>query len=537
MFRQLSEAPTYAPAGDRPHLRLVVRESSGAYHAPQERRMPPEAVAPDTRPPLAERTLRFMRSVYKAKGELHLHFIDSLRLMRDCGLYHCVGYDTFREFLLGEFRLARSTALEYIRVGQALDHLLLLKLAYLEAKVSWEQIRAITRVATPETEEAWLTVAIGSSVEHILAEVREAQRRGKNAPRDRKHGLPNVMTRIVINLTVEEKERVEAAFAVVSEGPAVDLSGGLKRGYRHNADDPRGTLVRWTDGILSGAIPAWPVAPDSNGKGDAAVLRHTPAQTVLYRTCPSCRESFLQTDDGPVAITPERVDAVADEAEKVVITPEEEEPGEPLPPGETDPPNSARLSGQVLHRDGLRCNNPGCGRREGLHAHHVHFRADGGRTELDNLVTVCRNCHALIHKGFLQVTGTARTGFRWQPHPTFKDNTSTDVDTILEELRALKAELPAPAMVPQDMALGSQHEPRPELPPHPDHRRFEDQVAVLVKMGCSREDAEERVRWAFYMLLEQRRAEAGEDGTFELPDESTVLYYAIRGPQEGADPS
>lgn len=530
MLRQLSEAPAYEPAGDRSHLRLVVRESACPYDAADGRRMPPEAVAPDTRAPLAERTLVFMRSVYKAKGELHLHFINSLRLMRDCGLYDSVGYRTFRQFVMREFRLARSTALEYIRVGQALDHLLLLKLAYIEAKVSWEQIRAITRVATPETEEAWIEVAIGSSVEHILAEVREAQRRGKNAPRDRKHGLPNVMTRIVISLTVEEKERVDAAFALVSEGPAVDLSGGIKRGYRHNADDARGTLVRWTDGILSGAIPAWPVAPAAdNGKGTATALRHTPAQTVLYRTCPTCRESFLETDKGPVAITPERVDAVAAEAEKVVIKPEEEEPGEPLPPGETDPPNSPGLSRQVFHRDGLRCNNPGCGQREGLHAHHVQFRSNGGRTELDNLVTVCRNCHALIHKGFLAVTGTAKTGFRWQPHPNIEDNTSTDVEAIMAELRAAAAKIPPPPAVPQDMALPGQYVPRPDLPPHPDHRQFEEHVACLAKMGCSREEAEERVRWAFHMLVDRLKAEAGPDGTFEPPDENSILYYAIRG--------
>ncbi len=51
--------------------------------------------------------------------------------------------------------------------------------------------------------------------------------------------------------------------------------------------------------------------------------------------------------------------------------------------------------------DGERCRFPGCTRHSKLHAHHVVFWRDGGRTDLANLVLVCSRHHTLIHvRGF-----------------------------------------------------------------------------------------------------------------------------------------
>jgi hypothetical protein len=51
--------------------------------------------------------------------------------------------------------------------------------------------------------------------------------------------------------------------------------------------------------------------------------------------------------------------------------------------------------------DGERCRFPGCTRHTNLHAHHVTYWADGGTTDLDNLVLVCSRHHTLIHtQGF-----------------------------------------------------------------------------------------------------------------------------------------
>jgi 5-methylcytosine-specific restriction endonuclease McrA len=52
------------------------------------------------------------------------------------------------------------------------------------------------------------------------------------------------------------------------------------------------------------------------------------------------------------------------------------------------------------------CRFPGCGSRF-TDAHHIRHWADGGPTEVDNLVLLCRVHHRLLHEG----------GFRLEPNP------------------------------------------------------------------------------------------------------------------------
>ena len=49
-------------------------------------------------------------------------------------------------------------------------------------------------------------------------------------------------------------------------------------------------------------------------------------------------------------------------------------------------------------RDGG-CAFPGCGQTRFVHAHHIDYWEHGGRTDLDNLVLLCRRHHRLLHHG------------------------------------------------------------------------------------------------------------------------------------------
>jgi hypothetical protein len=49
-------------------------------------------------------------------------------------------------------------------------------------------------------------------------------------------------------------------------------------------------------------------------------------------------------------------------------------------------------------RDGG-CRYPGCTERHWVEGHHIHHWADGGETNLDNLVTLCRQHHRALHRG------------------------------------------------------------------------------------------------------------------------------------------
>ncbi len=49
-----------------------------------------------------------------------------------------------------------------------------------------------------------------------------------------------------------------------------------------------------------------------------------------------------------------------------------------------------------LMRDGYRCQHCGKQNRR-LEAHHIHFRENGGKDTLDNLLTLCETCHHGVH--------------------------------------------------------------------------------------------------------------------------------------------
>lgn len=50
----------------------------------------------------------------------------------------------------------------------------------------------------------------------------------------------------------------------------------------------------------------------------------------------------------------------------------------------------------VLKRDDFQCQC--CGNTRNLELHHIVFRSQGGKDQLDNLVTLCNRCHARAHR-------------------------------------------------------------------------------------------------------------------------------------------
>ena len=86
----------------------------------------------------------------------------------------------------------------------------------------------------------------------------------------------------------------------------------------------------------------------------------------------------------------------------------------------------AAVSTAVFERDGWQCAFPGCSMRKTLDAHHIVFRSRGGSDELDNLVSLCRIHHDLIHRGICLVTGRAGDDLKFE-RPRLVNERATDV--------------------------------------------------------------------------------------------------------------
>lgn len=147
--------------------------------------------------------------------------------------------------------------------------------------------------------------------------------------------------------------------------------------------DPRVTRNRaWNKGV--------PMRPESIAK-----LR---ARTVTNETRQRIRDNW-----NPACITPERNRKIGDAQRGKRKSPSFVE--------KISGPNNYRWRGgslarklnsrewralrmQCLDRDNHICQR--CGQRGNI-AHHIIEYRDGGADELDNLLTLCRSCHAIIH--------------------------------------------------------------------------------------------------------------------------------------------
>ena len=62
------------------------------------------------------------------------------------------------------------------------------------------------------------------------------------------------------------------------------------------------------------------------------------------------------------------------------------------------------------------CRFPGCDRPvEWTDAHHVRHWADDGKTEVPNLVLLCRRCHRRVHEGRWRVMELGAAGLVVEP--------------------------------------------------------------------------------------------------------------------------
>jgi hypothetical protein len=91
------------------------------------------------------------------------------------------GATSMTGWLAGRYGLARSTAREWVRVAHRLGELLRIAEAYAQGRLSWDQLRPLTKFATPENDEYWAGRAAQLRPWSLH---REAERHEKVRPKD-----------------------------------------------------------------------------------------------------------------------------------------------------------------------------------------------------------------------------------------------------------------------------------------------------------------------------------------------------------------
>jgi hypothetical protein len=316
------------------------------------------------------------------------------------------GWPTPAHWLQWRCGYSLGAARERFRVARALPGLPRIREAFRGGRLSFAQVRAVIRIATPENETTLLMWAQHSTASQMEKFARLYRRYGENAAamtqyRDRSFiswqeddGMVSFRIRLPAEQAAVVMRAIEAAQASLDgqDLEALDVAARIER-----INDP-------------------PAHPDEDVSAETRRARRADA---LVRVA----ESYLEPDgrprslaekyqvhvhldlrrnaDGPVvdpdapALAEETIRRLGCEAGLVPVL---HEGGEILSVGRKTRAVPPAIRRALRLRD-RGCRFPGCTHTRHVDAHHVRHWADGGETKLSNLVELCGWHHRLLHEG------------------------------------------------------------------------------------------------------------------------------------------
>ena len=305
-----------------------------------------------------------------------------------------------------------GTAREKVRAARALEHLPLVSKAMSRGELSFSQVRALTRVAQPDTEATLLELARGTTIAQLERMVRAARKgsRADEASADRERrstrcvsvfpdedGMYVLRGRLTPEVGALLMRALEAAGDALFRERSVVLPHDTERDAAQRRADALGLLAeralaagfgRPRHHATDNSVPDVPIS-GTRAQRYQVVLHVEPATLssdgepgraeledgtrVSHETC-----RRLACDAGVVRITHDRDGSVLDAGRKT----------RSIPP-------ALRRALEVRDRG---CRFPGCGLRF-TDAHHVRHWAEGGATSLLNCLLLCDHHHTLVHEG------------------------------------------------------------------------------------------------------------------------------------------
>lgn len=303
------------------------------------------------------------------------------------------GAPTVTELLTSRYGVSVKTARDWQRVASALDDLPVVRGIFISGRLSWEQLREVTRIATADSDGEW------------------AQRAQEMTPADRRVRLPPTKESVVEALWQRSLRWWFASdtpeFHLEMTCPDTEgavIATALMRLANQAEPDPVSGVYESFDARCADAL--WQMASQALA-ADSDVDRATVVVTTSLDAIRSrAGGSFV---DGP-AVLPETLERLLCDG-RLQLAVEGDNHGV-VGVGRTmriPPPALRRI---VVARDGG-CRFPRCRRSRWVHVHHLVHWAHGGPTDLDNLITLCGLHHRLIHEGGWSVSGDPTDHVTW----------------------------------------------------------------------------------------------------------------------------
>jgi hypothetical protein len=343
--------------------------------------------------------------------------------------WHGYGIASCAHWLAWQCGLSPGAAREHVRVARALRALPLIEESFSAGRLSYSKVRALTRIAEPDTEGPLLELVVELTASQTERTVRQWRRadslNGDGEPPRRRQSFDHYwdddgMLTVTVRMPTDQGAGFIAAIQSLAERAARRERAQAKKrspGERTEpgssearTDDARTddvdlarerTAARRIDALASLADFAADVGRRAGDPPRREVVVHVDA-AVLADDAAAGRAYI----EGGPALTPAQARRMLCEATVMTAL---ERGHEPLAFGRRRR-RATKVQRQALIRRDGGCARPGCpeARIERLHVHHMRHWLFGGRTDIANLVLLCDADHGLVHE--LDLAMTRRRG-------------------------------------------------------------------------------------------------------------------------------
>jgi hypothetical protein len=300
------------------------------------------------------------------------------------------------------------TAREHVRVARALRRMPAVAAAFAAGRLSYSKVREVTRVVDVIDEARLCELALTATAAQLAVMIsgfRSAD--GRRWPQQSRRRLQLVerddgMVDLRVRLPKEEAAAIAAALAAATDQFGTPPPRPVQS--TEVSEEPAGPAYTQVDALLDVARGFLAAAPeDRSGEDRTMVVVHVDADLLSEQPEVEDVPAGTSTPErgkichlqGQGGIEPGTAQRLACDATLLgAITSRD---GEVLALGRTRRAVSKAQRRALMIRDRT-CQYPGCHQQRHLDAHHRIPWAAGGRTDLNNLVLLCRFHHTAVHE-------------------------------------------------------------------------------------------------------------------------------------------
>jgi hypothetical protein len=328
-----------------------------------------QMVQPGDNKPTREAVDRTLRGLGTARAKHEFDLCRWLRVGREVEVHRACGYASLREYAERVLGLSARETEERLRIASALEALPEVSARFERGELHFAAVRELTRVATADTERAWLDATAEKTTREVERLVAGTER--GDLPTDERR--PDA-----------ERHRVTLDLSASSFALLRDARDELTRRTGHSIDDDAFVAL-----LVRTAL----------GQGEDA--GRSPYR-IAIAACPECGAAKRTGGAADVVIDRSALEMARCDAQ--VVAPNSRAAQNPAP--------SVRR--EVLDRHGRRCAVPGCRHSIHLDIHHTDLRSEGGTHDPNRLVPLCSAHHDALHRGVLVICGDATSGFTFE---------------------------------------------------------------------------------------------------------------------------